>query len=258
MPKPLRPLQYHSHHPRDNWYDSQRILGRADVGYLPRRTWWSSWIYREGVLSLVSDVRKHLWYFHGPFSWRLLGVLWFAFLLVSVPLTDIIRQLYRLFIIYGSSYAMIILPALVWLAGLGTDYFSFVNLSHRWLPPPALAFIQLYLSGKPNGNLLQGRAQEFGIAYYTITIAFNVVLTPLIIFRLHKMGKVLSSQLGHERSSVYTGLQALLVESAAPFSSIGFMFLIPYAIEAPTAIAFGQIWGKMAVSGAVKHLDLVG
>lgn len=39
----------------------------------------------------------------------------------------------------------------------------------------------------------------------------------------------------------------MLIESAAPYSMAGVMFLVPYAISAPTAIAFGEVWGKMGV-----------
>jgi hypothetical protein len=41
---------------------------------------------------------------------------------------------------------------------------------------------------------------------------------------------------------------AILIESAAPYSLVGLMFLIPYARQSGTAIVFGQVWAKMTVS----------
>jgi hypothetical protein len=46
---------------------------------------------------------------------------------------------------------------------------------------------------------------------------------------------------------MYTSVASMLVESAAPYSVFGIMFLIPYAMGNPIAISFGQVWAKIAV-----------
>ena len=47
---------------------------------------------------------------------------------------------------------------------------------------------------------------------------------------------------------MYTGAVAILVESSALYSVFGVMYLVPYAMGAPIADLFGQLWTKMSVS----------
>lgn len=136
--------------------------------------------------------------------------------------------LYRLYVIYGSSLLMISLPILAYLAAF------------------SLAIIELVLAGKPGGDFFHGRTINFGTPYYTITIAFNIFVTTFIVFRLMKLGKAVSRALGTESAKMYTSIASMLIESAAPYSMVGIMFLIPYALGNGTAISFGQVWAKLA------------
>jgi hypothetical protein len=110
----------------------------------------------------------------------------------------------------------------------------------------ALSIIELVLAGKPNGDFFHGKTINFGTPYYTITIAFNIVVTLLIVFRLRRLGKVVSGAVGTDSAKVYTSVASMLIESAAPYSLVGIMFLIPYAIGNGTAVSFGQVWAKIA------------
>ncbi|CAA7265024.1 unnamed protein product [Cyclocybe aegerita] len=135
--------------------------------------------------------------------------------------------LYRLFIIYGSKYWVIAFPILAYLAAF------------------SLAIIELVLAGRPGGNFFGGRTINFGTPYYTITISLNIIVTLLICLRLAKLGKAVSKALGPDSARMYTGVASMLIESAAPYSLVGIMFLIPYAMGSPTAISFGQVWAKL-------------
>jgi len=136
--------------------------------------------------------------------------------------------LYRLFVIYGSSYLVIAVPALAYLAAF------------------SLAIIELILSGKPGGDFFHGKTINFGTPYYTITIAINIFVTLFIVVRLLKLGKAVSRALGPNSAKMYTSIASMLIESAAPYSMVGIMFLIPYALGNGTAISFGQVWAKLA------------
>ncbi|KAF8902248.1 hypothetical protein CPB84DRAFT_1776300 [Gymnopilus junonius] len=141
---------------------------------------------------------------------------------------DALWYLYRLFVIYGSSYLIVTLPVLAYLAAF------------------ALAIIQLVVAGEPGGNFFHGKTINFGTPYYTITIAFNIFVTLAIVIRLLRLGKAVSRALGRESALMYTSVASILVESAAPYSMVGIMFLIPYALGNGTAISFGQVWAKIA------------
>ena len=47
---------------------------------------------------------------------------------------------------------------------------------------------------------------------------------------------------------MYTSAVAILVESSALYSVLGIIYLVPYALGAPIADLFGQLWTKMSVS----------
>jgi len=137
--------------------------------------------------------------------------------------------LYRLFLIYGRSYVVLILPALAYLAAVG------------------LAILQVILSGLPSGNFFDGTAAKVATAFYVITICLNIILTSLICGRLLRVSKLVYSSLGKESAKLYTGAVAILVESFSLYSVFGIMYLVPYALGAPIADLFGQLWTKMSV-----------
>lgn len=119
----------------------------------------------------------------------------------------------------------------------------------------ALSIIELVLAGKPNGDFFHGKTINFGTPYYTITIAFNITVTLLIVSRLRRLSKVVSGAIGPDSAKVYTGVASVLIESAAPYSLVGMMFLIPYAIGNGTAVSFGQVWAKIAVGPPLLHTN---
>jgi hypothetical protein len=93
-----------------------------------------------------------------------------------------------------------------------------------------------------------GKAINFGLPYYTISITLNVLLTSGIVTRVVFLARRLSSTLGPESAQVYIGAASILIESAALYSIIGVVFLIPYGLNHPTAVGIGQVWAKLAVS----------
>jgi len=135
--------------------------------------------------------------------------------------------LYRLFILYGSSYYVIALPLLAYFAAF------------------AFAIIELVIAFKPNGNFFSHSTINWGVPYYSITIGLNIVITLLIVSRLLKLGKAVSRALGRDSAKMYTSVASMLIESAAPYSLVGIMFLVPFARNSMTAISFGQVWAKL-------------
>ncbi|EAU92219.1 hypothetical protein CC1G_10105 [Coprinopsis cinerea okayama7 len=135
--------------------------------------------------------------------------------------------LYRMYVIWGQNIYVLILPCLAYLCAF------------------ALAIIQLVTAAMPGASLFNGKSINFGVPYYTITISLNVVITSLICYRLRRLSKTVSQALGRDNARMYTSVAAMLVESAAPYSLVGIMFLIPYALESQTALSFGQVWAKL-------------
>jgi hypothetical protein len=114
----------------------------------------------------------------------------------------------------------------------------------------ALAIVELVGAYTPGGNFFQGRALLFGTTYYTMTIGLNIILTVLICARLLYFSRLMRAAFGTDEASsrLYSGIAAMLAESAAPYALVGIMFLIPYALQSQTADLFGQLYAKFAVS----------
>lgn len=121
-------------------------------------------------------------------------------------------------------------------------------LTHDTYPLTALSIIELVIAGKPGGNFFGGRTINFGTPYYAITISLNVIVTILISVRLLRLSRAISKVLGRDSSRMYTNVVAILAESAAPYSIVGLMFLIPYAMGSDISIGFGLVWAKLTVS----------
>ncbi|TFK32146.1 hypothetical protein BDQ12DRAFT_775032 [Crucibulum laeve] len=135
--------------------------------------------------------------------------------------------IHRLFLIWGSSYLVIVVPMLAYLTAF------------------SLAIIVLVVVGKPGGNFFGGKAINFGTPYYAITISMNILITLLICLRLRYQSKSVRRALGKDDAKIYTSVSTMLIESAAPYTLVGIMFLIPYARGSQIAISFGQVWAKL-------------
>ena len=68
--------------------------------------------------------------------------------------------------------------------------------------------------------------------------------------RLRRLSTVVRESMGDENAKLYTGVAAILIESAAPYSIAGLIFLIPYARGNLVSVALGQVWAKCTV----RHL----
>lgn len=113
---------------------------------------------------------------------------------------------------------------------------------------PALAFVGLFSSFIKTQSLFTGEAIKFGTAYYTVTITLNFTLTTLICSRLiWRWRYIRSTALSSGGFDIYDRIVAIMIEAAVPYTLLGIAFLIPYAMENPIAVAFGEIWGAVVV-----------
>jgi hypothetical protein len=88
---------------------------------------------------------------------------------------------------------------------------------------------------------------NFTIPYYTMSLALNIIVTIMIVFRLlfyrHRITRVMGSTHG----SQYTSLVAMIIESAAIYSSFSILFLVPFAVSNPLAQLFLQALSPVQV-----------
>jgi hypothetical protein len=125
---------------------------------------------------------------------------------------------------------VIILPALLFLAS------------------SALAIITTVESGLPNANLFSGLSQILGVAWVSLSVSFNGLVTSLIC------GRILASYLALKRMGLSSharerwGLVAILIESSLPFSVFGVIFASFFSLPATNpnsqwASTMADTWG---------------
>lgn len=78
----------------------------------------------------------------------------------------------------------------------------------------------------------------------------------MITFRLFRISRSMRGILSRERAEVYTGVIAILVESALPFTLLGIGYLITYIRMDPESLAFADIWGCFVVGPVDSFIQL--
>ncbi|KAG7088751.1 hypothetical protein E1B28_012719 [Marasmius oreades] len=93
---------------------------------------------------------------------------------------------------------------------------------------------------------------NFTIPYYTMSLALNIIVTILIVLRLLIYRHRITKAMGPMHGSQYTSLVAMVVESAAIYSTFALCFLVPFAVKSPLAQLFLQ--GLAQIQGVSTFL----
>ena len=112
-----------------------------------------------------------------------------------------------------------------------------------------MAIVTLVQSAYPGSNFFRGATVDFGVPWAALSVGLNIVVTALITFRLlnahHRLKKVLPDHIVH----MYTGMAAIFIESALPFSILGIAFAITYGLHSDIGPAFLFVWATFCVCG---------
>ncbi|KAJ2929184.1 hypothetical protein H1R20_g7910, partial [Candolleomyces eurysporus] len=120
-------------------------------------------------------------------------------------------MLYRFAMIYDLKPLLILVPGLLYLGiiGLSTTLLCFMTMpSHGFWDPMTV---------------------KIGTAYWSVSVSTNVLITVSIAARLFRMRTTIKKLLGAKHSSPYTSILAMLIESAALYTTWALVFIITYA-----------------------------
>ncbi|KAJ7214266.1 hypothetical protein C8J57DRAFT_1538485 [Mycena rebaudengoi] len=81
--------------------------------------------------------------------------------------------------------------------------------------------------------LTSSKSVQFGVAYWSLSISLNTILTISIASRILFVRHRIRKALGSQHSGQYLSITAILVESAALYALWGLVFLICYARNTP-------------------------
>ena len=102
-------------------------------------------------------------------------------------------------------------------------------------------------SATPLGNLV-APVEDIGLAYFTLSLLLNVILTGMIVYRIWRHHRDMKKAFGGEVTyhSPFTSVTTMFVESAALYT----MFLIPLLVTFALASPYSQIF--LGVSPSVQ------
>jgi len=118
--------------------------------------------------------------------------------------------LYRCLVFWDYNWWVCGLPCVAFVGSLGTSIALLVETANP----------SQYLAGK--------LTIDFAICWYIFSVSVNVLSTIAILSRLLWKRKTITALLGKEHSRVYTGIVAMLIESAAIYSILGIIFIGNY------------------------------
>lgn len=98
-----------------------------------------------------------------------------------------------------------------------------------------------------SGNFFRGSSFQWNRAYLTLTLSFNLLVTILILIRLHMASKAARDITGHNSSKVYATISAMIIESAAIYATFTITFVVIYWVGSLVSVGFGNAAGKVNV-----------
>ncbi|TDL29699.1 hypothetical protein BD410DRAFT_833964 [Rickenella mellea] len=122
----------------------------------------------------------------------------------------------RLWVVWHYNYFIMVIPVLAYLGSTG--YFF-----------EAMSILTIFQSAQPGASLWTHTTVSFAVPYWSLSLSLNLVVTLLITTRLLMMRSKVIEVLGPEHSKTYTSVAAMMIESAAPYSVTGLIFIICYA-----------------------------
>ncbi|KAK0460964.1 uncharacterized protein EV420DRAFT_168874 [Desarmillaria tabescens] len=137
--------------------------------------------------------------------------------------------LYRCYVICGARRSLMYAPSLIWIAST------------------AMAIITNVISGLPDSSVFKGKAASCGVSWVVLTVSFNVVVTTMICARIFSLQRSVRKYMDAETAKMYTGIIALLVESALPFTVLGIIFIATYVRASPAEWTMAPTWGSFVI-----------
>jgi len=115
----------------------------------------------------------------------------------------------------------------------------------------ALGLLWLIQISSPSSSPFQTSAADtinWTLPYLSVAVSLNVVVTLMIVARLLAHRHYMTKVLGPGHVSHYTGVAAMIVESAALYSAFALLFIIPFGVGNSIANTFLQALSQVQVT----------
>ena len=108
-----------------------------------------------------------------------------------------------------------------------------------------MSLIALTESALPHSNFFVTKTTDFAVPWLSLTSGLNAIVTILISGRIIYYGRMVSAS--RSGKSPYTGIVAILVESALPFTVFGILCAIYFGKQLAPELAFAVVWAGFVV-----------
>lgn len=141
-------------------------------------------------------------------------------------------------VIFHMKFYIVAVPILMYLGSVGT-YAPLEASSRQLIPLPATGCLVLYRSSRPGAHLWTKTTVDFGVPYFSLSVALNVLITMMISIRLLMFRHSLRKALGPQAMSVpYASIAAMLIESSALYAGISLIFIGGYGAKSVVSNMF--------------------
>lgn len=113
----------------------------------------------------------------------------------------------------------------------------------------AMGIMLIYQTSQPDSSIWNTVAINFGVPYFAISLALNMLLTLLIVMRLAMHSRNIRNAMGAPAgaSGLYATIITVLVESCSIYAIASLLFVIPWGLKSHVADIFLPILAEVQV-----------
>ena len=113
----------------------------------------------------------------------------------------------------------------------------------------AMGILLIYQASRPDSGIWNTLSVEFGLPYFSISIALNILLTLMIVIRLVLYGRNIHAAMGTPPGigGLYKAVVAMLIESSALYAVNSLLFVGPWGAKNHAADIFLPILAQTQV-----------
>ena len=113
----------------------------------------------------------------------------------------------------------------------------------------AMGIVFIYQTSQPDSSLWNSVAINFGIPYFSLSVALNVLLTCMIVFRLVLHSRNIRDAMGVPGglTGLYKAIVTMLIESSALYAVNSLLFIGPWGAGSHVADMFLPILAETQV-----------
>ncbi|KAF9000126.1 hypothetical protein BDQ17DRAFT_1245852 [Cyathus striatus] len=128
----------------------------------------------------------------------------------TITLMVDVLLIYRCYIIWAS-WKIVVLPSMMLVAST------------------TMSILRTIAAAQPAGSIFAASAVRFGLPYWALSMTLNMLVTITIVTRLVLARRAFQASAGQGYRDTYSGISAMLVESALPYAIVSLILIILYA-----------------------------